>query len=419
VPLARSGRIATSVALTMALAGAGACRQIVGVEDRDPPVHCAAAPVGVPACSDCLAASCCAEAEACGLDAPCSARSTCFGACGGEDDGCRSACEAGSKPTEAWAALRACQVGSCADACGIQCGGRGAPVTGCQPCGLACCNAAAACAADLDCNLLDVCRGACASGDAACRERCVNEHPRGASLDRSVGECVGQACDLGADWSCIGELGPTTTRAREVTLSLQTRDGIDDTTIADAELTGCFLGLPSCPSPFATATTDSQGNATLTVPLQGSTYPGFVAAEAPGYARLLKFFYPPIAEDRGEVIAIVRTVDLDSLLADLGVTIVPDRGVAFVFVSDCKGNPAPHVTLHVEGADDQVVVRYASDPGVMAQETTRYGQALLVNLPPGPFGMRGRVEPLCRDSGVVAVVAEADAVTQTTLPPTP
>src|SRR4051812_14786666 len=86
--------LGVAIALGAALLLAPACRQIVGIEDRPAPPHCAG--VGFPegTCAECMAASCCEPALACASDAACGVRFACLAACDGGDEACRAACEA-------------------------------------------------------------------------------------------------------------------------------------------------------------------------------------------------------------------------------------------------------------------------------------------------------------------------------------
>src|SRR6185295_4804168 len=86
-------RAATACAL-ISLGLSSGCRQIVGVEDREPPGSCRALAQTTKACAECTEQACCAEAEACSQSAPCAAAVACLAACSAADDACKSGCDA-------------------------------------------------------------------------------------------------------------------------------------------------------------------------------------------------------------------------------------------------------------------------------------------------------------------------------------
>ena len=125
------------------VAVAVACRQLVGIGDAPPmgaAVDATAADSGAPeagsdgpacgiayapeACGSCLVSSCCPQATACAESAACSKLEGCLGACAG-DTACRATCVSANRfgPDVFETQLASCLAKSCAQPCGISCGG--------------------------------------------------------------------------------------------------------------------------------------------------------------------------------------------------------------------------------------------------------------------------------------------------------
>lgn len=379
----------------------GGCRALVGVEDRDPPAEgtrCVALDGIEGACASCAARACCAEVEACATDAACTSRQACRGACSG-DPACRAACDEGLPPGESSSLLDRCLAADCAEDCGLSCGGAGPPVLGCAPCGEACCLEATACEVDEGCRTLRACRGACQEGDISCREQCAEEHAAGAALELSVEACVARACDVTADWSCLGRIDPQATAAPFINLLVQVQ-----TAIALEEgvaVAACHEGS-DCSDPLATGTTDLSGQTTLRIPVAGS-FTGYLRIEGDGlvtstHARNL----PRVTDDVARLL-VYSPDQLDDLLGANGLTWTPGTGLVFVDARDCRGDPAAGLVLRGQGPGGELEPIYAvtQEEPPEAGQTTSVGAALFLDAPPGYFAIDGEVASFCREAGAI------------------
>jgi hypothetical protein len=120
VPAKWAGRVALrSERAFFAVALMTGCRQIVGIEERqvfdgDASSTACGLPSGGPACTACMSANCCAEAERCLDDLPC----RCFQTCAPGDSSCRLGCSKKLDPVNTVQALEDCRADRCAGACG-------------------------------------------------------------------------------------------------------------------------------------------------------------------------------------------------------------------------------------------------------------------------------------------------------------
>lgn len=388
--------VLASAALAVAFHGAFGCRQIAGVEDREPPRSCSASAPGSESCSACLSTACCDELEACGDDP----------ACTGE-----------GKLSELAVELRVCRATSCAEACELECGGAGVPVVGCQECGRACCASAEECARSRACGLLEVCQAACGSNDVACREACVNAHPQGASLSRAIDDCVAASCDQVADWSCIGAVDWFTPTEPEIPIRLYLLDNATDAPLGGLEVRGCYGSDVDCTSPFVLKETTQFGEVVVDRPVSP---PGSYVAYGGGeYLQHQRFFFPPPSIFQRFDLPVVRVDDFADLYAASGWTLEPGRGSLWITIVDCKGLPAAGVTLSASTADELTKIVYPSAAQLDLGATDESGQVMLINLPAGSTALTATVTSLCKDSGTIALRVSDGGLGLSELPPTP
>jgi hypothetical protein len=384
------------------------CRAIVGVEDREPPEQAAGCVAldGIDGtCATCAARACCAEVEACAGDAACTSRQACRGACSG-DPACRAACDDGLPTGETSSGLDRCLASACEADCGLACGGAGPPVLGCAPCGEACCAEATACEVDESCRTLRACRGACDEGDVSCQEQCAEEHAAGAALELSVEACVAQACDITADWSCLGSIDPATTAAPFINLLVQVQS--PSALLEGVAVSACFDGF-DCSDPLATGTTDLSGQTTLRIPVEGS-FTGYLRVEGEGLVTSTHASNLPRVTDGLALVLVFTPAQLEDLLGANGLTWAPGTGLVFVDARDCRGEPAAGVALRGQYPGGELEPAYGTTPQEGPPETgqtTSVGTALFLDVPPGYLAIDGEVVSLCRTAGAIVPRAAA------------
>ena len=411
------------VVLAALLVGGG-CRQVLDLEERTVG-RCHVYDFTDEACSVCMD-TCCEEASACRADPACDALWICRTGCAIGDEACLAECErdreceqsctgnesacrqACDEPlTQAGAALRACAANRCAAACQLGCGPHGVEGQGCG-CADDCCEQARACARSEACGLLEVCRDACAEVSSwieasLCRERCSNDFPEGASLQRSYDECIARQCRPESDWSCIGEVAwHVKPRGGAIELSVEG--------ISHSSVTACMDA--SCASPGPALELTSQFGVLSVFVESGSHYPGPLLVEYPtGLPKTLFHLRPPAAENR-HIEVLPRSIGEIAAFQD--VTLVPALGHLQVRVLDCRGQNAPFVTVIAtsDGAarpsDPEPVTLYGTDGGdavftpekwsSQLTQTSSNSLVLFLNLRPGKVTVRAVVNGLCRES---------------------
>jgi hypothetical protein len=418
-------RVIAGATLALALAS---CRQILGIGDPGPPLVCEPPAFAEPFCDTCLRGACCAEIAACQGEPRCEALLACLAACA--DDACRGACESAQKLGESSAALLACLSARCDEPCGLVCGGAGAPITGCLPCGASCCAEGAKARADLDYQRLRACRDACAEGDGACAERCRNEHAGGADLEDHARVCVAEACKIDADWSCVGWVPPRAGSAKQITLTLTVKEPEKLAAIAGVQVKACAIGDLACTSPIAVAPpTDFAGRASLTVPLSplngSDAYAGAIELTHPSYVDELVYLVPPAYADTQILAYMPSVAQLAEVAASGAVTLSPQRGHLLVGMVDCWGWGAAGVSFTADTADAAsgafYLVPASSGDQVFnfgAHQTTKLGYGALLNLPEGPVQLGAHVPDLCLDAATVSLGVRRNAVSFALLRPT-
>jgi len=422
--------VLASVVALAALVALSSCRQAVGIGDPDPPPSCRSPTFqAAGACGDCLVDRCCGELDACHGDILCGALLDCVAAC--KDDACRAACEMRSKLTETSAALFACQASRCESACGLACGGAGAPFTSCEPCAAGCCAEGTAFRGDLDGQRLRACRAMCNVSDFGCREGCANVHARGADLERTARECVVRACSVIGEWSCVGRVEPRKATTETITIEVTASDSQSRAPLAGVTIKGCTSSDLDCAAPpFGTAVTAADGRARITVTLNAipgiDAYPGFLELDREGFFPHLVYFVPALAADTSmglEMTPISITKQVEQLS---GVALAPDRGALVVQTRDCAGMLAPGVSLAADTADAASRTFYfanaSSATGTLdfqAKATTEVGLGGIFNVPAGVVRLTTSVNALCIDPVHAAVGVRPGALTFVNTGPTP
>ena len=339
--------------------------------------------------------------------------------------------------------MEACRATACSGSCLPQCGDTPVLVppssaSACASCiSTQCCNLSAACAQDADCLATYECLGANDSPDgwAACTQTLF---PRGLNDYEGLESCILSACPddcaYGRNWSCVGHVswppapGPTVTATIQATDALNQNQGVPG---MDAKL--CYFTDTSCANPIDEKTTDKNGDVTFEGPAQNQSgrtgFDGFLLLSDPNYAAtdpnrylpaLLHAFPPLTASNVVRQVIMATNGTLDQLAGLVNLKLDPSRGMAVLSVSDCVGRRAPGISFKVTPADPVTQILYLKGTFVdrYATATDKLGDALIANLPVGPF----TVTATSPDAGQVAVVpayARANTVSLVVVPPTP
>lgn len=399
--------------------GAGAAGGSGG-QGGDGPSYCADFDWQDATCAACIEASCCEAAHVCRGDESCATLYDCQARCGEGDTECRAACAISEHDAfkAADQTLSACVSANCRDAC-VPCGGmvQGYMPT-CTTCVESnCCEEASACADDPECAALSKCKGdnllllsICGDGSQSVASK---------SKRQDLVTCFSKRCPdacYGENWTCeIDDSVYLSPAERYATVAVM---AVNPTTPGCLQAAGqyvpgigfagsfnvppgclypgsvvkaCFKNDELCADPYATATTQENGAATLTdVPLDdGGIFEGYFEITGGGVwssvvyrqhdVQLVLFSGPvPIAPS-----------DLD-LAANTGIEIASEDGKGHIFVTirDCTHALARGVRFEVVGLP--AWDGYYTEDGnpVTILDETVDGQATLLNIPVGSHEIR-------------------------------
>ena len=304
--------------------------------------------------------------------------------------------------------LRACQARHCEDPCGLTCGGLAGSSDSCQPCAENCCADERRCNQNAACHRLRLCRAACPRSEPGCRERCVQDHPTGASLERALADCQSRSCDVTSDLSCVGSVGWPTAPGDRLSATLVTGDVITLSDIPNITVDICDHADPSCATPTGTYVTNLSGRATIELRLSGPSYSGFFAVlRESTWAPSLHYFFPPVATDGRKLnVGLVSNDSVNAIFDNAGLVRDTARGHVLVEIADCAGWPASDLTLRSSTADADSQVFYL-DGTVIAPEarsTLISGRAGILNLAPGTARLVVEHAGTCQRIGEVDVL---------------
>jgi hypothetical protein len=396
------------MAAQLALVLAAGCTQILGLHERPEATDSGASSTtnvtvagqcgqllhSSLSCASCMDQSCCSEARACATDDGCREASACLAAC--TDAACRAQCAAFYPSPDTLLALRSCRLRQCSTACGSSCGELASPIPDCQQClESSCCSAATGCATDTSCAALNRCISNC-FGAASCPTDCETQSPLGTSDYQTLFGCSNQcaaACQPGQSWACLDTpiLWPKPPSVGTITFSVTFVSLTTEEPFIGASVQACSKLDYTCASPLDTATADSTGMVTLTVPGGLSGFDGYLDVTGgqvggSGASVFPSLWYPVpfvVADGwRGRTL-LLSSDEFVALAGATGTTLDPTRGHVGVNAEDCAFGPAAGVTFAVDVADAQTVSFYLVNgvPVTSATATDQSGLAAFVNLP--------------------------------------
>jgi hypothetical protein len=169
-------------------------------------------------------------------------------------------------------------------------------------------------------------------------------------------------------------------------------DILFDTPVAGATVKICAEGDTACASPADTATTDSNGAFTATLPLGPTGFTGHGEVTAAGYFPHVIQATGPLIPAPGHVYSypLAATMVGAVLAQGLGIQLDPTKGHIIAFVNDCDGQLAAGATIAIEGGG-KTLVAYAIDgmPEPKATATDASGEAFAFNVEPGEVTLTG------------------------------
>jgi hypothetical protein len=394
-----SAKLAAPLALGVLVAFAPSCRQVAGIHVLQSQEE---------ECAACVAGSCSSQESACLPTASCASRLDCALACDPSSASCETACEVQpAGDADELGAVDACVARSCASTCGLSCGGLLPPIppssaSTCSTCIAAqCCTSAQACAESAQCSSAVECARSQSTPDAlyGCE---VVRYPGGAALYSTLATCVQEncteACEVGSDWSCVGEVSWPQPTSDSITGTLTIVDVASQSqTLPGLSVTACFSVDLECQSPVSPAvTTDANGQAVITVPTtnQGGQvgFVGYLKITDPTGTYLPELVFagfPRTQTGYSPTIVMVSGQTAQEISMFTTGTYDPTSPVVIASVTDCAGAYAPDVSLSVESGDGGSTgakVYYTSGTGVpdlSASATSTNGTAIVAGALPG------------------------------------
>jgi hypothetical protein len=438
--------IKSRILFGLALLGAVACRQIVGISDQS--------------CGSCSQQHCGAEREACSGVPACAALENCLTACNGEP-GCRSQCTIDNPVGDGAdipAALDACLASNCSAICGLTCGALSkvaapAAASACASCieSYACAEAQT-CAGSAYCQREFLCRENCVTGDCTgrcslpgydggeqlcpgtcgaspCLTNCSGTPDANMSLYSTfMGTVSGRCqkdCAVGNNWSCVGNVewpaakGPE----RALTLALRNIDGSPNP-VNDVTVKMCGATDLNCETIIDEQMTDAYGVVRLvdnTPVVNGIGLNGYLDLSAPDiYPMTIQWGFP-LSETEG-ILSTPAPVFYSGaflgLFAQHNVTIDPEMGHIGVVAVDCLGNQSPGVRFSVSGLGSEAQLLYV--PSISGDgPTDESGTAFFINVPPGNYDVSAIPDSLGAVSSHQHVAVRAGSLSAVGMAPTP
>ncbi len=413
-----------------------ACRQLVGIGD-DPPQGQGATSTdagaeggftyGQGACAACVTTSCDAQATACAGTPSCAALEGCMSGCG-TDPTCRAQCgvDHGLGNDGFTPAFEACLASSCADACGLTCGGLAAvfppaTATGCESCIAAGseCSAVTACAVDPDCQKAVRCQFSSHTFDVQQACPAVTTSPGGvwtlSGPNSPIASTCSSSCSWGADWSCLGKVDWPSAATGTVTTTVRVYDYDDGTPIEGVTVTLCNTTDPLCTPFLDRAITDDAG--TVILPLQqGPVSPRiFISASSQAVTPVLGFIVSPLSQPNVTVpMPTLPAGVLPAVALQAGVTLDPALGMVVIVAYDCRLAPAPGMTFDITPKGTSTLAYLEGPlPVVGATSTDSSGSAVFANVEAdtnltitmtSPAGAAGAVQLFARGDGGLSYV---------------
>jgi hypothetical protein len=411
--------VAPAAILLLATLG---CRQLVGIGDAPPQGPASLTEAGAEGgftygqgdCEACVADQCTAQALACARLPSCSALEECMSGCNG-DATCRAQCgvDHGLGNDMATPAFEACLAGSCADACGLTCGGLAAvfppaTATACQGCIVQGeCASTTACATDPECQAAVRCDFSTHTPDV--EEACpvlvmdAGGAPLGTVNTSPIASSCSAECSWGSDWSCVGRVDWPLATLGSIEFDIGIIDIASQAPVDQATVLLCDSTDLTCSAPFARGTTGDAGTLVLDRPPVKGGILHYLDISSPSLVPTLVFDVFPISEPRLTTNdGTLTPVELATTASGLGMTLDPTLGILLVYAFDCRLGGGTGVQLSLTGGGPTTKLFYIRNgfPSLTATATDYSGLAVFVNVPVIPPTVTINVMPNVLDGGV-------------------
>jgi len=245
-----------------------------------------------------------------------------------------------------------------------------------------CCSQAEACAADPDCLARVECYAKCGNDFAVCASQCDVTNPAN-DLAKAWSTCEGLFHPECADLSCVGQpppKPPETTQRMPIHLghfgSPAPMDGV--------RLRVCALDDDSCDKPLFEATTDENGDAVLDLPPGRAGVDTYL--EATGAATTPSLLFPHWIPGLESLSWFLYDAVVGAARGAIGVPDNPERGLVAVQIKSCGYAQMAGMKFASSAADQDTVLRYASNNFPSQTATMSDGIGIAGNLGNHPAG---------------------------------
>ncbi|HET8937209.1 MAG TPA: hypothetical protein VFN67_27395 [Polyangiales bacterium] len=194
------------------------------------------------------------------------------------------------------------------------------------------------------------------------------------------GRCEKNLCVPNPRWRC--EPPPSASGSNTRALTLPVIDALALSGLANVPIVACDRDDHECMQPVATASTDKDGTAVLTVP---ATFSGYMQqTERSDFAPAM-YFAEPSYNGAFRNFPLIPAASFSGLALALGTSLDRARGHAMLIVEDCQGQTLSGITFTTPLADDKTTQFYVRDqiPTDAATDTPPEGDGGYVNLPTG------------------------------------
>lgn len=205
---------------------------------------------------------------------------------------------------------------------------------------------------------------------------------------RDESDC-GVACPPAPDWSCLGSEERPTATETPTAVSFRVVEHVSLAPLEGARLEVCAIDDLDCRAPIDRATTDTNGNATVTVPLGATGLEGYVQVSSTPFYPIVASVDPVVVDARdGPLVLQAFTplrVDFYATVLAARPEVDPSRGHVRVNVLDCGTEPAAGVVVSLDTADADTGRFYVEGIVTTAVDHTGVeGIAAFMNVPAGP-----------------------------------
>jgi hypothetical protein len=248
-----------------------------------------------------------------------------------------------------------------------------------------------------------------------------------ASVSAQISQCATE-CEVNRDWSCIGHVNWPSASVDASATTVRVDDILTKAPVPGVTVTLCPASDSTCTFVKDTQTTDSNGAATVTVPMYGGKGPtGYVDVKGDAGLYPELFFWSFTLSEPAFAGTIPTTTNdrvttLGLLLGSDGGSAIDDtRGHAFLLAWDCRTSFAADVQFTIQSADAKTQFLYiqSGNLSTTATRTDTSGFAVVFNLPAGLTTVTATPVGLGVPSGQVTFFVKAKTISYVWVPPTP